>query len=255
MVRPRVGYLATPPPRALAHRGLAINAPENTLLSFLEALAAGAEIVETDVRATLDGVAVLSHDADLLRLGGSSTPIAALTLAQVRAVDLGRGQHIATLFEALDGFPDLRFNLDIKAADAAAPAAADIRRAGAQARVLVTSFSEARRRSALRTLPGVASSASARTIALLLVCSVFGLTPLVRRILRGHVAVQIPERSHGVRVVSPRLISHVHSAGVEVHVWTVNTRADMTRLLALGVDGIVTDRVDVALDVLGSIAP
>jgi glycerophosphoryl diester phosphodiesterase len=81
------------------------------------------------------------------------------------------------------------------------------------------------------------------------------LTPLVARLLRDVVAVQVPERSHAIRVVSPRFVRHVHGAGVEVHVWTVNERADMRRLLALAIDGIVTDRTDLALDVISERAP
>ncbi len=241
-------YLDSPPPRVLAHRGLAIEAPENTMLAFLKALAAGARYVETDVRATLDGVAVLAHDPEIL-VEGVARQIASMTAADLRGIRLGAEQHVPTLLEALDGLPDARFNLDIKSADAAAPASAAIRAARAEHRVLVTSFSERRRRSALRSLPGVASSASAPIIALTVVASALGLTPAVRRLLRGLVAIQVPERNHGVRIVSPRLIGHVHRAGVEVHVWTVNDRADMRRLRELGVDGLVTDRADVALEV------
>ncbi|MEY2847730.1 MAG: hypothetical protein RI885_395 [Actinomycetota bacterium] len=256
MTRPTgPGYLSPPPPRVLAHRGFAENAPENSLLAFLRALALGADYLETDVRATSDGVAVLAHDADIDLGSGARRPIASLLAADLHRIDLGHGQRVPTLAEALDGFPDARFNLDIKSADAAAPAAAAIRRARAEQRVLVTSFSEGRRRSALRTLPGVASSASAPVIALTLLASALRLTPLVARLLRDVVAVQVPERSHAIRVVSPRFVRHVHGAGVEVHVWTVNERADMRRLLALGIDGIVTDRTDLALDVISERAP
>jgi glycerophosphoryl diester phosphodiesterase len=59
--------------------------------------------------------------------------------------------------------------------------------------------------------------------------------------------VQIPERHKNVQLVTPRTLHTMHRAGVEVHVWTVNDVADMERLLALGVDGLITDRVDLAL--------
>ena len=57
----------------------------------------------------------------------------------------------------------------------------------------------------------------------------------------------MPERQRRLRIVTPRFIDYAHAAGVEVHVWTVNEAADMRRLVALGVDGIVTDRADLAL--------
>ena len=73
---------------------------------------------------------------------------------------------------------------------------------------------------------------------------------LAARTLRGIDAVQIPERQGRLRVLSPRLIAMAHELGIEVHVWTVNESDDMRRLLDAGVDGIVTDRADVALQVV-----
>ena len=67
---------------------------------------------------------------------------------------------------------------------------------------------------------------------------------------RGIDAVQIPERQGRLRVLTPRLLRVLHGAGLDVHVWTVNERADMERLLDLGVDGLITDRADVLKDVL-----
>ena len=70
---------------------------------------------------------------------------------------------------------------------------------------------------------------------------------LIRRLLRGIDALQIPERQGRLTVLTPRLIRAAHEAGVEVHVWTVNDEQDMRRLVGMGVDGIVTDRADRAL--------
>ena len=75
-------------------------------------------------------------------------------------------------------------------------------------------------------------------------------SPLVARLARGIDAVQIPERQGRLRVLTPALLRAAHGAGLEVHVWTVNERADMERLLDLGVDGLITDRADVLKDVL-----
>ncbi len=63
-------------------------------------------------------------------------------------------------------------------------------------------------------------------------------------------ALQLPEQWKGLRVVTPNLVRLVHEAGAELHVWTVNQQDDMERLLDLGVDGIVTDRADIAMEVL-----
>ena len=234
----------------LAHRGLALEAPENTLLAFVAAIGIGATHIETDVHASSDGVAVVAHDPDLTRVARSSATVRELPFAVLQKIDLGHGQVFCSLAEALDAFPETRFNIDIKSADAVAPTVAAILDARATDRVLVTSFSETRRRGAVRRLPGVATSASSLRFAAALAGGKTGLTPLLRRALRGIDAVQVPERYSGVTIVTERMIRQLHSAKVEVHVWTVNDAPAMHRLLDLGVDGIVTDRADIALGVL-----
>jgi glycerophosphoryl diester phosphodiesterase len=238
-------FLAGSPPRILAHRGLALNAPENTVFAFSHALASGATHLETDVHVTRDGVAVLSHDARLA-LPELDIQLEALRIAELQRIDLGFGQSFASLAEALDAFPEARFNLDVKSEDAIAATAAAVRAAGATDRVLVTSFSEDRRRRTVRLLPGVASSASASVVAQAVVAARVGNRALLRRVLSGCVAVQVPETASVLHVVTPHFVRAVHSVGVEVHVWTVNEPAAMDRLLDTGVEGLITDRSDVA---------
>jgi glycerophosphoryl diester phosphodiesterase len=223
--------------------------PENTLEAFALALDVGAGYLESDVRATRDGVAVLAHDADLRRLAGHPGRIAALTALELGDVDL-HGSRVPTLQEALERFPTARFNLDLKSADAVGPAVEAIRLAGAVGRVLIGSFDEHRRASTVRGLPGVATSASPRIAAIALAALRAGLPRTAAKALNGVHAVQVPESTGGVRVVTPRTVAGFHRAGVEVHVWTVNTAAAMRRLLEWGVDGIVTDRADVAVAVV-----
>lgn len=236
----------------LAHRGLAVGAPENTLLAFAKALGAGASYLETDVHASADGVAILSHDPDLVRLAGRRVRIDQLTAAELGRVDLGESQNYTTLAAALDAFPDARFNIDVKAAAAVAPTIAAIRDAHAERRVLVGSFSKVRRLAVIRALPGVATSVSARDAVIATWAGALGLGAVTRWVLRSVQAVQLPERVLGVSTTSARALAAFHSAGVEVHIWTVNDPATMRRLLDAGVDGIVTDRADLALEVLAS---
>ena len=233
-----------------AHRGLAVEAPENTLLAFARAVAVGATYVETDVHASLDGASVIAHDSDLTRVAGRDVKVGQLTLSELRRIDLGHGQGFCSLAEALDAFPETRFNIDLKSAEAVAPTVAAIQAAGATNRVLVTSFSDRRRRQAVAALPAVATSASARSFVTALVAGKLRALPLVRRALRGVVAVQVPERALGLRVTTERMLRQLHSLEVEMHVWTINDPARMTQLLELGVDGIVTDRADLALEVV-----
>ncbi|WP_348787648.1 glycerophosphodiester phosphodiesterase [Leifsonia sp. NPDC080035] len=232
-------------PRIIAHRGLALDAPENSLLAFLRALNAGATHLETDVHASADGVAVISHDPDLGRVAGRSVAVGQLTMPELRRIDLGHGQGYCSLAEALDAFPEARFNIDIKDEASAAPAVEAIRAARAQGRVLITSFSKARRRAVVDALPGVATSPSVSEFAPALLGAKLGIAPLTRRALRGFAAVQVPERRGPLRIVTARSVRAIQAAGAEVHVWTVNDAGDMIRLLETGVDGIVTDRCDV----------
>lgn len=248
------GYFHPPRPRIFAHRGLAMSAPENTLGAFAAAVQAGSVYLETDVHASQDGIAVISHDNDLSRLIGRTTRVDQLTLRELEDIDLGGGHGFCSLATALQRFPAAYFNIDIKSSDAAADAARAIRNAGATGRVLVTSFSDRRRRAAVRLLPEVATSAAAIPFAIAHSLISIGLTAAAGRVLSGVAAVQIPELWKigplTWRVVTARVVAEFHRLGIEVHVWTVNDEHDMTRLLHLGVDGLVTDRADVALSLI-----
>lgn len=243
-------YFSAERPRVFAHRGLALDAPENTLLAFAKAIAAGVSYIETDVHVSADGFAVIAHDADLSRVAGREVRVEQLTMAELRRVDLGFGQGFCSLAEAIDTFGTTRFNIDIKVPGAVQPSVDALSAAGASGRVLVTSFDDRRRLSAVQALPGVATSASAGGFLRALVAGKLGATALVSRVLRDVDAVQVPERAVGLTVITKRMLRHLHAAGVEVHVWTINDPVRMRELLELGVDGIVTDRADLALEVV-----
>ena len=246
-------------PRVLAHRGLvtaddaAQGIVENSFAAVSAAHAAGAEYVESDCHVTADGVVVLFHDDDLLRVTGDTRRLAEVPTNELEELMADKGGLI-TLSQALESFPAVRFNLDVKAEGAAR----DVGRIVAphSDRVLVASFSDARRRVALDAAAAVnptrppATSAGSATIARLVAALSLRATRRVRRLLEGIDALQVPERQGRVRIVTPRLIDAAHRNGVEVHVWTVNDVEDMRRLVALGVDGIVTDHADAAIGAL-----
>lgn len=246
-------------PRVLAHRGLvtaddeANGVAENSFAAVASAHSVGARYVESDCHLTADGVVVLFHDDDLSRVTGDPRPVANVRSRELESLMADRGGLI-TLEQALDAFPTVRFNLDVKAEAAAASVGRIVAPHGA--RVLLTSFSDDRRRRALAAAESAgrgirpATSAGSATIARLLAALALRSRRSVRRSLEGIDALQVPERQGRIRVVSPRLIAAAHEQGVEVHVWTVNDPDSMRRLVALGVDGIVTDRADVALRTL-----
>jgi len=252
-------YFSGAHPRVLAHRGFvsdvdaAQGVAENSFVAVSAAHAAGAEYIESDCHVTRDGEVVLFHDDDLARVAADPRKVAEVTARELADLMADRGGLI-TLAEALEAFPSSRFNLDVKAPEAADSVGRIV--AAHAERVLLTSFSDARRHAALAAAARAgrgarpATSAGSATIARLLAAVSVRSRALAVRVLRDVDALQIPERQGRVRIVSPRLIELAHASGVEVHVWTVNAAADMRRLLDSGVDGIVTDRADVALDVV-----
>ena len=143
----------------------------------------------------------------------------------------------------------------VKAAAAAVPVGRIVAPHGD--RVLLTSFSDQRRRTALASAEASArgirpaTSAGSATIGRVLAALATRSDRLVRRALRGVDVLQVPERQGRLRVLTPQLIAAAHRHDVEVHVWTVNEPDDMRRLIDWGVDGVVTDRADVALRTLG----
>lgn len=238
---------------ALAHRGGSLLPDnighENTLRAFGNAVAMGYSHIETDVHATADGALVAFHDDRLDRVTADHGLIREMPLARVRRADVG-GEPIPTLDEVLDAFPQTFVNIDIKEAGAIEPLAETLRRHNATRRVCVASFRSSRL-ARFRSLVGreVATAVGPAGIA----WSALG--RVVARVLppRG-VALQMPVsiRAGGrtVPLVTPALLNAVHARGRVVHVWTVNERAEMERLIDLGVDGIVTDAIDVMSDVM-----
>ncbi|RXZ50523.1 glycerophosphodiester phosphodiesterase [Agromyces fucosus] len=243
-------YFEPSRPRVLAHRGLALEAPENTLLAFAKAVAIGAEYVETDVHLTADGVAVVAHDPTLARVADRDVEVSKLTMAELRRIDLGHGQAFCSLEESLDAFPDTRFNIDVKIESAVEATVASVAKLRAGSRVLLTSFSEGRRRRLAAYVLDAATSVGGAGVVRTRLASLTGSTRAVSRALRGAHALQVPERIGVLPLVTERFVAAAHRAGAEVHVWTVNDPADMTRLLDLGVDGLVTDRADLALPLI-----
>ena len=223
----------------------------NSMGAFYEAAKLGFRYIETDVHATRDGVAVILHDSSLPATSGVSGAIDQLSWPQARTADLGAGEAIPTLEELLVALPDMRVNIDIKAASAVEPTVDVIERLNAHDRVLVTSFSDRRRRRALRLLSKrVASSAGTAVIPAVLAAKTPATRAFAWRILHDSDCLQLPPRVGRLAVITPRLVRAVHAAGRQVHAWTVDDPVQMQALLDIGVDGIITDRADLLRDVL-----
>ncbi len=240
-------YLDAPLPLAFAHRGGAAHGDENTVRAFERAVAMGYRYVETDVHATADGVPVMFHDSRLERLTGRPGRVGAMTWADLSTVRVGGAAVIPRLEDVLDGWPQVRFNIDVKADAGVEPTVSAVRRVNCLDRVLLASFSDARlARLRAAAGPAAATSLGMRWVAGLRMASLTG-RPV--RLPPGVVAAQVPVRYGRLRVLDGRFLRYAHRLGLHVHVWTIDDPAQMADLLDLGVDGIMTDRVDVLRDV------
>ncbi len=238
--------LASARPLVFAHRGGSALAPENTLAAFDRGLAAGADGLELDVRLSRDAIVVVHHDALLNRTTRGSGPVGARTAAELA------GLEVPTLRQVFERYPHTRIIVELKeeSADLARAVVEEVQRASAVDRVCLGSFST-RALKTVRSLDrSIATSAGRNEVRLALYRSWVNLSPG----RAPYQAFQVPETSGTTRVVSPRFIRLAHKAGLQVQVWTVDDPSDMRRLLAWGVDGIISDRPDLAATVVADFA-
>ncbi|MDT4891230.1 MAG: glycerophosphoryl diester phosphodiesterase [Pseudonocardiales bacterium] len=235
-------FLDAPTPLAFAHRGFAPDGRENSMAAFERAVELGYGYLETDVRTTADGVALAFHDGVLDRVTDHRGRVRELTWAQVRHARIGGAEPIPLLVDLLGTWPDVRINVDVKMAAGLTPTIDAIRRTGAVDRVCVGAFSDSRVAAVRRALgPGLCTALGPREALGLRVASMIGRGA---RATAGRCA-QVPARIGRLTLVDERYVRTAHELGVQVHVWTVNERSEMARLLDLGVDGIMTDAADV----------
>ncbi|WP_416977771.1 glycerophosphodiester phosphodiesterase [Streptomyces sp. T028] len=234
-------YLDHPGPIPFAHRGGAADGLENTVAQFRRAVETGYRYIETDVHATRDGKLVAFHDGTLDRVTDGAGRIADLPWADVRHARVAGKEPVPLFEELLETFPDVRWNVDIKAEPALHPLLNLIARTGTWDRICVGSFSEARVVRAQRLAgPRLATSYGTRGVLNLRLRS-WGVPAALRP---SAVAAQVPETQSGIQVVDRRFVRTAHARGLQVHVWTINDPDAMHRLLDLGVDGIMTDHID-----------
>lgn len=253
---------------AFAHQGGSFEGPSSTLHAIRSALDAGATAIELDVHATKDRTIVVSHDETVDATTGHSGVIAELDLSQLAEMDNAfwwqpgatvtpggspedypfrgcapndRNFSIVTLEEVVRAFPSVLLNLDIKRCDPEVEPyeellANELQRLERRDSVIVASFHDSAIQRFRAIAPGVATSAATGETAAFYF-SHLEEAPVVAPVR----AFQVPATFDGIEVVTERFVDVAHQHGVAVHVWTVNRRDEMDRLIDLGVDGIITD--------------
>ena len=239
------------------------------MLSFEGAVGLGCRYLETDAHLTKDGVLVGIHDATVDRTTDGSGLVRALPLAELKRLDAGyrfspdggltyphrrQGVTIPTLADVVEAFPQACLNIDLKRHDAAMveAMAAFIEECGLHDRLLIASFDDGIIKAFRRRTEGrVATAAAGWETRRFWLASRLGLTRLMRP---AYDALQVPPRFGRLTVVDRGLMAAAHGRGLQVHVWTVDEAAEMRRLMALGVDGIMSDRPDLLMEVLARTA-
>lgn len=246
-------YLTGSTPIAMAHRGAhGDGAGENSLEAFARAVQLGYGYLETDVHRTADGELIAMHDPTLERTTDGQGEIAQRAWGEIARLRVAGGGRVPRLLELLDRWPDVRWNIDCKAPDAADDLLRVVHRAGALHRVCIGSFDHG----VVTRLRGRAGdqlcTAATRNEVRRLVAAARAPRALRRALTVGIAAdaVQVPAEHDGTRIVTERFVEVCRELGLQVHVWTVDTEAQMHGLLDLGVDGLISDASQLLLDVL-----
>jgi glycerophosphoryl diester phosphodiesterase len=247
-------FFAGPTPRVFGHRGAAALAPEDTLASFALALALGADALELDVHGTRDGVVVVIHDAVLDRTTNGSGLVSEHTWHELQQLDAGccftrdghdfpyrdQGIRVPTLETVLQRFPLACCIIEVKQQDP--PIVEEIvriiRQLNAQGRVLLATEYDPVMQHIRRHADGIATGFAKGEVA-----------DFISRLEAGNFdgyrrpgdALQVPCRFGDKQLITPASVAAAHECGLEVHAWTINDRDEMESLLAMGVDGIISD--------------
>lgn len=242
-----------------AHRGGSKLRPENTIVAFDHGLSLGADGLEFDVHLSRDGVVVVHHDAMLERTTSGRGPVAALSADELARLDAARLWKdyasprigVPTLRDVLRRYRDVRIIIELKLNDPelAHKTIDEIRGADAVERVSLGSFGTRVLRAAREYEPRIRTGSSREETRFALYRS-WVRWPVRHPTYREY---QVPEMAGTTRVVSPRFVRYAHDAGVAVYVWTVDEESDMRRLLSWGVDGLISDRPDIAVRVVNEL--
>jgi glycerophosphoryl diester phosphodiesterase len=262
---PRHPYWTDAAPSVIAHRGGLGLWPENTVHAFRKAAELGADVLEMDVRQSADGQLVVLHDETVDRTTDGSGPVAMLALETLQRLDAGyrwsadggrthpyRGQGltIPTLREVFGALPRARMNLELKARgpELSQPLCRLIREHRMADRVVVASFGQAAMDAFRAACPQVATAATAAEARRFFQLASLFLDPLFAPRAQ---ALQVSERLGDLEILTPGFVRAARRLNLKIDVWTVNDADAMQRLVALPVDGIMTDYPDRLLELLG----
>lgn len=224
-----------------AHRGSSSEAPENTIPAFEKAIEEGADYVEMDVRLTSDGELVLMHDPSTERTTGVDKLVCDSTYEELQQLDAGAeypeeyaGTKIPTLKDAIDTCKGkVMMNIELKTVrndgELEKKVAELLRENHMEEQCIVTSFKQ---RSLVRIKKDDPDIVTGYIYS-------FGYSNRT-----NYEAMDV--LSIDARYLTRQVVAGAHKKGIMVCAWTVNTSSEMRRMMAIGVDNIITDRVPLA---------
>ncbi len=249
-------------PVVIAHRGGALLRPENSLEAFAGALEVGADALEMDVHLTADGVPVVIHDGVVDRTTDGAGPVSSFTLGRLKALDAGyrfqpgreprfpyRGTGVAvpTLREVFSAFPKAHIIVDAKDNDSRLADAmiALVREFDRADRTLLSSFHHDILVHFRREAPEAPTHGSEKELKPLLLATWVFLSGLLSP---AYEAVLVPTHDGRIPVTTRRFIRGAQGRNLFVAAWTINDPETMATLAGRGIDGIITDRPDLAVE-------
>lgn len=251
-------------PRAFGHRGSAGTHPENTLVSFQAAADAGVRYLELDVHMTRDGEVVVSHDGNLERACGRPRLIMEMDYVEVRSADAGytfspdgqsfpfrgKGIRIPRLAEILASFRDVRFIVEVKQEEPSLvePMLRVIDSAGMGRMVLIASEHQRPLEEVRALAPAMPTNFAYHEVAGFLTA----MATTDRHYQPAGDALQIPPEYYSWKLATAETVEMAHRLGIEAHIWTINDEPDMSALLDIGIDGIISDFPSRLLKVIAS---
>ncbi len=260
-------YAGVTAPLVIAHQGGDGIFPGDTLFAFEKAVEMGADVLEMDAHITKDGHIVLMHDETVDDTTDGAGLIEEMTLEELKRLDAaydwskdggqtfpyrGQGIQVPALAEVFEKFPQMRYVIEIKKSGIPVeqPLCDLIRRYNMQDRVLVASFHDAVMQTFRAACPEVATSASRGEVTKFVILGKIFLSGLVAPAYQAIQPPYDPSESYNIPIMTRRFIREAHRKNVKVEPWTVDDPALMRQYIEWGVDGIITDRPDLMVELL-----
>jgi glycerophosphoryl diester phosphodiesterase len=252
-------------PAVIAHQGGDDLFPGNTMYAFEQAVALGVDVLEMDLHITKDGALVLIHDETVDRTTDGSGIVEEMTLAEIKTFDAGydwtrddgqtypyrgMGITIPTLDEVFTAFPNYHYTIEIKrpGMPMVEPFCAKIREYGMENKVLVASFFDDVLQAFRQECPEIATSSARQETTIFVIASKAWLGFFISP---HYHSLQVPTENSGILIMTEQFVRAAHARNLRVEPWTINDTETMRRYIDWGVDGIITDRPDLMLELLG----